>query len=471
MANVLNVTQPVTGQENMARVRPQTAPESLNQVYQVTDPTKIVKTQDQNVYQDRQANQQAANLDSNFDKFLGALRNSPMMSQLYTELFFSKMGNLVNSGIGENFTKEIAQFLELIKMSDAELLSMLKGQQGQSLKFSGPFFDVLRQIISSDSSNDLKLTILDFLRKYDSLTSSNHIMKNIVANLRNIAASIPPSQGSQLAAMAEKLSQAPVMGNDPQNLAVLKNDVMPFLANYVSGTKDLGVVRDIIAILTLNIARYETGSKDVFMQSLRELASYSELSKVMKGVNIDLFAAQLAKAGQNSGNELVDKLISIIARGMDGEAGLSSRGVFHNMMSSILLNESVYMPLLHYTLPADVNGTMFFSELWVDPNAEKGVEGEKDGRAVKVLVKFDIKGVGFFETIILTQNRVVEMQLFYPEKYTDREYEMKDALTEIMARNGLSFKSLLLAKVEAPKSISEVFPKIYERRNAVNVAV
>jgi len=473
MANVLNVTQPQAGQESLSRMRPQSVPESLNQINQVIDPSKVVKSQNPNVYQDRQTGQYSPNLDSNFDKFMDALRNTPMLSQTYTEVFFSKLANLINSGLGENFTQEISKFMELIKMSDAELLAMLKGQQGQSLKFSGPFFDALRQIVNSNAPNDLKLTILDFLRKYDSMTSSNHIMKNIVSNLRNIAVSIPVTQGTQLAAMIEKLSSEQTMGNNPQNLAVLKEEIMPFLANYVTATKDLGIVRDVIAILTLNIARYEAGSKDTFMQSLRELTSYSELTKVMKGVNVDVLAIQLAKAGQNTGNELVDKLISIIARGMSGEAGLSSKAVFQNMMSSILLNESVYMPLLHYTLPANVNGVMFFSELWIDPNAEKSAEGEDDGggRAVKVLVKFDIRNVGFFETIILTQNKSVEMQLFYPEKYTDREIEMKEALTDIMARNGLSFKTLLLAKVETPKSISEVFPKIYERRNAVNVAV
>ena len=471
MANVLNVTQPQAGQENLSRMRPQVVPENLNQIHQVIDPSKVVKPQNPNVYQDRQAGQYSPNLDSNFDKFLNALRNTPMLSQTYTEVFFSKLANLINSGLGENFTQEIAKFMELIKMSDTDLLAMLKGQQGQNLKFSGPFFDVLRQIVNSNAPNDLKLTILDFLRKYDSMTSSNHIMKNIIANLKNIASVVPAQQGTQLAAMIEKLSLEQTMGNNPQNLAMLKNDIMPFLANYVSATKDLGVVREIIAILTLNIARYEAGAKDTFMQSLRELTSYSELAKVMKDVNIDVFAAQLARAGQNMGNELVDKLISIISKGMSGDAGLSSKAVFQNMASSILLNESVYMPLLHYTMPANVNGVMFFSELWVDPNAEKGVEGEEGGRAVKVLVKFDIRDVGFFETIILTQNKSVEMQLFYPEKYKDREIEMKDALTEIMARNGLSFKTLFLAQVETPRSISEVFPKIYDRRNAVNVTV
>jgi len=471
MSNILNVTSPQTGQENRNIARPATAPEHLNQSYQITDPTKIVKTQNPNVYPDRQSGQGAPHLDSNFEKFLNALRNTPAFSQSYTEMFFSRMGNLVNSGIGENFTQEIAKFMELIKMSDTELLAMLKGQQGQNVKFSGPFFDVLRQLVNSNASNDLKLTILNFLRKYDSLTSSGHILNNIAANLKNLAAAMPAQRGEQLAALAGKLSMEAMMGNNPQNLATLKNEIFPFLSNYVSATRDLGAVRDLIAILTLNVARYEAGTKDSFIQALRELTSFSEISKVMKNVNVDNFAALLARAGQNEGNALVDKLISIIAKGLSGEAGAHNKAVFQNMVSSILLNESVYMPLLHFTIPANISGGMFFSELWIDPNAEKGTEDEEKGQAVKLLIKFDIKDVGFFETIILAQNKTVEMALFYPEKYREREIEMKEALTEIMARNDLSFKTLFLAQCEKPKSVSEVFPKIYERRNAINVAI
>ncbi|MCL1983279.1 MAG: hypothetical protein FWG53_09390 [Clostridiales bacterium] len=471
MANVLNVTPPATGQENVNRIRPQTAGEPLSQVHQVVDPTRVIKAQDQTVYQDRQANQYPLNMDSNFDKFLAALKDTPTLSQTYTELFFSKMGNLVNSGIGENFTREISKFMELIKMDETQLLEMLQGQQGQNLKFSGQFFDALRELVNSNVPYDLKVAVLDFLRKYDSLTSSGHIHRNIVANLRNIASALPAQAAGKLTEMIEKLSSRDMMGNNPQNLTVLKNEVMPFLAKYVAMTKDLGAVRNLIAVLTLNIARYEAGTKESYMQALRELASYSELSKAMKGAGVDEMALRLARAGQNEGNSLVDKLITIIMKGMSGDAGLQSKAVFQNMVSSILINESVYMPLLHFMLPANVNGGMFFSELWVDPNAEKTAEGEEDGRAVKLLVKFDIRDVGFFETVILAQDKKVDMELYYPEKYKDREIEMKDAMVGIMAKSGMTFRSLFLAKVDTPKSISEVFPKIYERRNAVNVIV
>jgi hypothetical protein len=486
MANVTALMQPVTGQENINKIRPQAPSENLNQAHQVTDPTKIVKTQNQSVFQDRQQGQVPLNLDSNFEKFISMLKNTPNLSQSLAEFFFSKTGNVVTSGISENFTQEIMKFLELIKVDEKQLLEMLRGQQGQNMRFSGPFFDILRQIMNSSNnnanmnaninsnmsvSNDLKLTILNFLKQFDSLTSSNHTLNNIVSNLRNLSVSIPATQGDILSQITDKLSMEQMVGNNPKNLEILKNEIMPFLSKYISATKDLGAVRNLIAILTLNIAKYESGSKDTFIQSLRELVSFSEVGKYVRGATVEDLAAQLIKAGQIRGNELIDRFISIIAKGMSGESGFQSKAVFQNIVSSILINESVYMPLLHLIIPANLSGGMFFSELWIDPNAGENAGGEDGASPVKLLVKFDIRDVGFFESIIYANNKIVDMELYYPEKYKDRENEMRIALTEIMAKNELTFRSLFLAKVEKPKSITEVFPQIYDRRNAINVTV
>ncbi len=62
---------------------------------------------------------------------------------------------------------------------------------------------------------------------------------------------------------------------------------------------------------------------------------------------------------------------------MRGEAGAQSKGVFQNILQALLVSESVYMPLLHAMIPAEVAGKLFYSEVWVDPDAEEGYR--KDG--------------------------------------------------------------------------------------------
>ncbi len=65
----------------------------------------------------------------------------------------------------------------------------------------------------------------------------------------------------------------------------------------------------------------------------------------------------------------------------------------------------------------------------------------------------------------------MDMYLSYPEALADKEKEIQGALEVIMAQNGISFRSLILEKAAEPISISQAFPKIFERKNAVNVTV
>ena len=57
-----------------------------------------------------------------------------------------------------------------------------------------------------------------------------------------------------------------------------------------------------------------------------------------------------------------DKLLNIMQAGVRGEAGLENKEDFVNMMRSMLINESVYMPVMHVMLPVILNGVPMYSE-------------------------------------------------------------------------------------------------------------
>ncbi len=54
---------------------------------------------------------------------------------------------------------------------------------------------------------------------------------------------------------------------------------------------------------------------------------------------------------------------SMIKKGMLQGASIEQKQVFRNMMTSILLNESVYMPVLHMMLPMQVNGNLMLTRM------------------------------------------------------------------------------------------------------------
>lgn len=486
MADILKVTTPSAGYDTTTKTNPITTNDK--NIHNIIDPSKVTRPDGKTggTTAENQDNKFSLTYESNFDKFVQTLKSSQSLTQMLSELLFTRMGVVVSSGISENFAQEISQFMDMLKMSESELLNFLKNQSDSSVRFKGAFFNVMRQIFEETNSIDLKTNILDFLRKYNDMASGGHIMKNIMQNLQSILQSIPKGYRASLEQLINQMSLQQETnadgktvftggGNFEKNSALLKNGILPYLSSYISKTHDLGRARDIITLLTLNIARYENTGKDNFMQSFESLLRYQSIRDKLgsidsKQIEDILNNTQFEKAGMR--NSLMDKLASIIEKGITGEGTYETKAVFQNIMTSLLINESVYMPLLHMMIPADIDGKLLFSEIWVDPDNESDAQSDTEKeRCIKIFIKFDIKDVGFFDLIVVSQKGIVDMQLYYPEKLVSIEREMKSGIQNIIERNGFSFRNFLFEKSIQPKSLSEVFPKIYERKNAINVRI
>ena len=171
----------------------------------------------------------------------------------------------------------------------------------------------------------------------------------------------------------------------------------------------------------------------------------------------------------------MDQLAELVKRGVSGEAGVENKAVFKGVLQSLLLNESVYMPILHMTLPLNIAGNMMFSEIWIDPDAEgDGTPESLKERFVRGLIKFDIQDRGFFDLFFLYSTEAggtVRLQVNYPKSMAQDEDTILQGIRSILAKNNLKDEEIVLAAGGESIPISEAFPKIYERKNSVNVSV
>ncbi|MDD3394528.1 MAG: hypothetical protein PHG19_07800 [Anaerotignum sp.] len=469
MSNIIKVTTPVSGYDNSSKTNPiNTTDPNLNNI---TNLDKVTRPDSKSSNAEYQQDNFVQYQNSNYEGFLKILKETPSATELMGDLMFMKMGNMVNSGINENFAEEISKFLEMIKLSKEELQGLLKNQAGDATKFGGAFFDFLRRALSESNSSELNFKILDLLKKYNDFTASNHILKSILNDLSNLSKSLPKSYSQQLLEITKLLDQNANPGDVAKNLEILKKEMIPFLSKYISYTNDFGKARDVISSLTQNIARYENANKNGFIDAFEEILHYNVIKDKLGNIDSNTFADVLTQlhAQKAENNEFNQRFISILERGIRGEAGYENIEMFKSILTSMLLNESVYVPLLHLSLPLNVDGNMMFSELWIDPDDEEGKKEEAERKA-KLLIKFDIKDVGFFDLIILHNKGKIDMQLFCPEKVL-ADKSIRAGLTEIMEHNGFAISSISVDKSKAPISISEVFPKIYERKNTVNVKI
>uniref|UniRef100_UPI00289AB476 hypothetical protein n=1 Tax=Aminipila sp. TaxID=2060095 RepID=UPI00289AB476 len=279
MADILRVTTPLTGQDAASRIRPNSQEPANSNINNVINPNRVPRNDSKGLYNDQETNKFSPNLKSNFDAFLQKLAKTPNMSMEAAKLFFTRYGSIVSSGMGEGIASEMAKYLEMMKVSDAELLALLKGMQNSSVKFTGDFFDILRNLMSNKNiSPDAKSLILEFLRRYDAITANNHTLSNVMSNLNNIADRMMRSSAEQLRQLISSLDTTAGKGSVDQNLSNMRENIIPFLSKYISQTKDFGSVRDNISLFILNFTRYEMGGREAFSEALNSLLGIPEVA-------------------------------------------------------------------------------------------------------------------------------------------------------------------------------------------------
>lgn len=466
MPDILKVSVPTSGYENSTR----TNPISVNDtnITNIVDPTKVTRPDGQSGQSEQGL---TLNYESNFDAFVAALRKQPDVVEMFSQIFF-RMGMMVESGIGENFAQEIAKFLDMVSMKPEDLLAFLKNQVESSGKFEGAFFQRLQTLLNQTKSGDLQREILQFLKIYNSVDSTASTMKNMQNILQNMTKYMTSNFRAPLEQLIARLQQHTGanawQGANPANIALLKKEIVPFLSNYIKQTNDMGKVRDMITMLTLNIAKYENGSMGRLVESFERLTSFQDFGRMFGNLQQDdLRQILLHKNGQ----AYAEQFAKLIERGLNGEGGFETKQVFQNMMQSLLLNESVYMPLKHLMLPVNLMGQMMFSEIWIDPNQQRKNENGSITEAKKLLIKFDIQDLGFFDLIIVMENKNIDLQMYFPDALRGKEKMLQKDIGELIEKNGLQLRTALFTKAIKPKKISEVFPQIYERKNAINVKI
>lgn len=472
MSNILKVTTPVTGYDNtLSKQTPSQKAEDLS-VKNPIVPDKVVRADGRSQTGQEQGVRQGIAYESNFGNFIQSIQNIPKLREIMSKMLFSGMGNLVEAGVSKGTAAEIEALLQMLSMSPDKLKDFLKSQMGGANRLQGPLFDMLRQVMGEASTVELKQSILDFLKKYNDMSSGKHLLENIKGQLKEMEGYMFRSDREALQNLSSKLLEYS-MENNRANAQILKEQIIPFLGRYVSETRDLGAIRDLISLLTLNTSRYENGNVDSVAQAFQRLMEFPAFQKKFAGMNAEEFRNMLLNVDfdRAAGKaQWADSFLDIIRSGVKGEAGIENREAFLNIMNGMLVNESVYMPVLHVMLPLILNGVPVFSEMWVDPDEESGNEGSSE-RGVKILLKFDMKEVGFFDMILYYENGKMDMMLRYPESLSQHEGEIRKGIAQIMARNDVELEYLAVEQGKESIPVSAAFPKIFERRNAVNVTI
>ena len=142
---------------------------------------------------------------------------------------------------------------------------------------------------------------------------------------------------------------------------------------------------------------------------------------------------------------------------------------FYTIMNGMLINESVYMPLLHFILPFQYEDNNVMSEMWVDPDSRR--EEDSVGRKIKLFLKFDIQSVGKFELVMTLQDHEANVQLYVPPHLAKQDKEIQTRVANILKDNKIRFSQLMVRQRYRDRRVDEIFPEIREKERTINVRI
>lgn len=414
------------------------------------------------------------NKNSNYETFLRMVKSMPTIMDILGDLLTVQDGEIFGNFASEDFTNTLMKLFEQTNMPKEDIAKFIKSQVEGSTKFEQPLFQNLRTAMEETNSKEVVEKILNFSKKYNDFASNKHVLNTIVIDLKSMEDYMKSDSRAILQHLVKNIDVEAPLGEVKQNLEVITKQIIPFLGNYIKATNDFGTIRDLITSLVLNTARYENGSKAEVVKTFQNLQGFQIIKKELDDtVSIHDILREVELTVETPKQPIEETFVSLLKMGVEGDAGYENVDTFKQLLANMVMNESVYLPLVHTTLPLNINNTLFFSDLWVDPNDSGKNESEQNNgeQKIKMLFKFEVAELGNFDVIMYMTKQTVDLQVFAPAKIAEQNREISQDIGEIVRQNGFSVGQIQIDKSVKPLSVLEVFKKIYEGKNAINVRI
>lgn len=470
-ANNINNTN-----NNLNRPKMPEKPENLSP-FDILDPNIVNKSLKQEGASLNNQGNIAYNPNSIFVKFLQSLDLAPTLIENMRKILLSKQ--FINSNIKNNPLLKLffEEFVKDISMDNEKMLDFIKFQHNNYTKFSGEFFDFIRDALKANSNEDFKNLVGSFMKSYDCFLSVDETTKAIDNILNQISQNMPDILKETFESMTKKLLLDNPESSSEINLNVLKNEIIPYLGKYVSKTNDFGIIRDYISVLIHNIVRLEKGLKDNFSNNVDNLFNYIKYGfnlsdKDMSDLKYALINSFRGHA--NIKNNSLDFMFKLIDSGIQDSNNHINKTTFESIEESLLISNNVQIPLIHIFLPVNYNGVFMFSELWInkeinDENSKENTKDNENSDLYKIFLTFDIDSLGYFETIIFSKNNKISLEISVPSALKDFTNKIKDDITNIVKKNNINVSNIYVNECTKQRKFNEVFSTKFVKERGINV--
>lgn len=203
MAEITKITTPMMPKENTSvKHKPIT-----DQAFELTDPTKVHKQENEGQIRDRQPDTSTLLKDSmGRPAIVPLLKNPGEMIQAFKKIaFFVEMGVSASDAAKDVATREL---LESLFVSPKQVAGVIEEQDKSSVLFKGEAFDVLRDIVGKfGDSPKVKDAVVNLLKTFEQNVNAQNSVKTILNNCNNLLGYMFSRDRGQFANYIKELAQ------------------------------------------------------------------------------------------------------------------------------------------------------------------------------------------------------------------------------------------------------------------------
>ncbi len=476
MADTIHVTNQVTG--NTGINRSGQMPKDIPGVTAV-EPSRVSQAGGKQEEQ-HSGSGPLLNRSSAFQTFIQQLHDTPPLQETLPKILMTLRNHMESTQKAGETPALMEQLSASMDMDAAGILEAMKYQANNLTKFSPPLFSALRQLLRKYPESDLRYHLARFLKSYDAYFSAPDTMNALIRQLNTLLSQLPRGYSKKLQPLTEEMLPSNADQALEKNLHTMKESILPVLRQYAALTKDTGTARDTINLITHTLARLNTASREDLVQKFITVTEYCRYSLGMAPESLQVleqqFAALLTKPDTTQENALFDALFHLLADGCEKSSSPLTQALYRDICSSLLINNSVFMPYEHLLLPVMWQGHSLFSEIFIekDPPQEQSSVGPPAERLRRLMLTFDINELGYFEMIIEIVNAKADIQLCCPPSLPGLGGSIdsiQKAVTAIFTRNGLTPSSVQISTDNTPRVHEKVLQRTAEWRSGIDVKI
>ena len=483
MADVTRATVPIT---NRNVIQSSKENRNTNEIpFDFQDTSKVKQTtQTSDMPSDRNVLRQ----DGATTGFYEILHDSEVSSAFLKNIFLLKEIVDILPMNNSTQTEEMKQLLNNLVLTPDEIIGELMRQEDISTLFKGGFFDILRQLISTNAEKnaDNPAAVKDFenasanlLKAINSESSKEDVLNSVMNNLNFLKEQISasPKLSQELDGLIQSFKNFGEITDGMKNpqgaqqmFSQLKSDLFKAFGDMEQSILFSDEIAKTMSMTNYNLSRLNL-SEDGVSEAFAKLLGLIDNNEDKENLTNSLLKF-LDDNAHASNSKTMNALTEILQKQSENpDIKMLNSDSINKIIQSLLSSPCNFTPLLHYVIPVQYEDIQASAEMWINPDGGEDLDEPTDKKYTHMLVVFEIADIGKFEAELFVQDKNIDLSLLCPEQYTDF---YKTAMKDL--RKDLSFSEYKLKKLDVetlkePRSLIEVFKSLPQRRLGVNVTI